>query len=120
MSAVPLTGCRCTEPARPGAWEEFSGRPMTGQLATRIPDLALRVAEELDRLRLPARLAGGVLRVAAYDLIYEAQPAHYDDWLAVVRYVEDVPGERFVDYVSSLTAAGPLLPAGDVSGGDDR
>jgi len=120
MSAVPLDGCRCTELAPPGAWEEFAGRPMTGQLSTRIPDLHLRVAEELVRLRLPAGLAPGVLRVAANDLIYEAQPAHYDDWLAVVRYVEDVPAERFVDYVSSLTAGGPLVPADEGTGQPSR
>jgi len=120
MSAVPLSGCRCVDLARPGAWEDYAGRPMTGQLATRIPDLNLRIAEEMVRLRLPARLVPGVLRVATNDLIYEAQPAHYDDWLAVVRYVEDVPAERFVDYVSSLTAGGPLVPADDPSGGYQR
>jgi hypothetical protein len=61
-----------------------------------------------------------VLRVATNDLIYEAQPAHYDDWLAVVRYVDDVPADRFVDYVSSLTAGGPLADASDATGGYDR
>jgi len=111
LSAVPLSGCRCVDLARPGPWEEYAGRPMTGQLATRIPDLNLRIAEEMVRLRLPARLVPGVLRVASNDLIYEAQPAHYDDWLAVVQYVEDLPADRFVDYVSSLTAGGPLVPA---------
>ena len=120
MSAVPLTGCWCVDLARPGAWEEYAGRPMTGQLATRMPDLNLRTVEEMVRLRLPAALVPGVLKVAANDLIYEAQPAHYDDWLAVVRYVDGVPAERFLDYVSALTAGGPLAPAGDAKGGHDR
>jgi len=116
-SALSVSGCWCPAFPRPAAWEEFAGRPMTGQLATRLPDLALRVAEELVRLGLPAGLLPGVLAAATSDLLYEAQPAHYDDWLAVVRYIDDLPAEQFVDYVSMLTAGGPLVPVEPSRGG---
>jgi hypothetical protein len=120
VSAVPLDeGWRTLFP-QPAAWEEFAGRPMNGQLATRVPDLVLRVAVELSRRRLPARLAPGVVTVATNDLLYEAQPAYHDDWLAIVRYVLDLPAERFSDYISSLTADGPMTPAGETRGGEPR
>lgn len=105
---------------QPAAWEEFAGRPMNGQLATRVPDLVLRVALELSQRQLPALLAPGVVTVATNDLLYEAQPAYHDDWLAIVRYVLDLPAERFSDYISSLTAGGPMRPAGKTNGDQDR
>lgn len=110
MSALPTRGCACPEFPAPEAWEEFAGRPVSGLLGTRLPDLTLRAAQELGARHLPAVLLPGILAVAMNDLVHEAQPAHHDDWLAIVRYVRDLASERFVDYISSLTAAGPLVP----------
>jgi hypothetical protein len=36
--------------------------------------------------------------------------AHQDDWLAVARAAQAVPADRMADYVSALTADGPLVP----------
>lgn len=111
MSAVPTIGCACAVFPVPDAWEIFAGRPASGLIGTRVPDLTLRIAQELHARGLPAALAPGILTVAMNDLLHEARPAHHDDWSAIVRYVEDLSSDRFVDYVSSLTAAGPLVPA---------
>jgi hypothetical protein len=39
-----------------------------------------------------------------------ARMAHRDDWFALVRAAQSIPRDRFLDYVSALTAAGPLVP----------
>jgi hypothetical protein len=111
MSAMPTVGCPSTQSPDPGAWEEFGGRPMSGLLSTRLPDLTLRAAQELRARGLPSTLLPDILAVASMDLGHEAQPAHHDDWLAIARYVQELPAERFTDYISSLTANGPLVPA---------
>jgi hypothetical protein len=119
MSALPTTGCVCLAFPAPGPSEMFAGRPALGLIGARLPDLALRAAQELHVRGLPAALAPGILAVAMNDLQHEAQPAHHDDWIAVTRYVRGLDTERFVDYISSLTAAGPLVPAESGRDGGD-
>jgi hypothetical protein len=95
--------------ARP--WEEFAGRTANGQLATRFIDLHLRVAEMLVQYRLPASLMPAVLAPALADLIHEAPLGHPDDWYALGAYVAGVPDDRLLDYIASVAAGGPLVPA---------
>jgi len=120
VSALPTTGCACLAFPEPDAWEAFAGRPASGLLGTRLPDLTLRVAQELKVRGLPAALAPGILAVAMNDLLHEAQPAHHDDWPAIVSYVRSMASERFADYISALTAAGPLVPAPAARAGGER
>jgi hypothetical protein len=107
---LPLTGCLCVEMPRPRPWEEMTGRPATGQLATRGVDVALHVAETLAALRLPAALAAGVIAYASLDAVERAQPAYFDDWPAFARTILALPRERMVDYIAALAANGPLMP----------
>jgi hypothetical protein len=106
-----LTGCYCNRFPVPGPWETYSGRPGTGQLATRVPDLTLRVAELLDELEAPAALLPAVLSLATQDFIDEVPALYPDDWPAAVAYARAVTRERVEDYIASLTATGPLRPA---------
>jgi hypothetical protein len=108
-SMVPVSGCLCLRMPLPLRWEEFSGRPSTGLLATTIPDLTIRVAELLAELRLPAMLARGVLAAAAQDLLDEAQPLHSADWNTLVAQAGSISRDRLADYVSSLASGGPLI-----------
>ncbi|MBI3263552.1 MAG: hypothetical protein HYZ58_10445 [Acidobacteria bacterium] len=108
-SMVPLSGCLCLRMPLPLRWEELSGRPSTGLLATTIPDLSFRVAELLAELRLPAALTRGVLAAAAQDLLDEAQPLHSFDWHTLVAQAGSISRDRLADYVSSLASGGPLI-----------
>lgn len=89
-------------------WEELAGRAAEGQLAARAPDLALRVAEGLHDLGLPAALAPFVLELAAHDLTDEVHPACLEDGLAVARHARGLGREQLEDYVSALVGEGPL------------
>ena len=71
--------------------------------------LPLRVAELLADLKLPAALAHGVVQYATWDLIMGVQMADIDDWLALTRSAQALGGDQFADYVSALTADGPLV-----------
>ncbi len=118
---TPLTGCPCLEFPQPQGFEEFAGRPMSGQLAARVPDLILRTAELLARQGLPATIARDVLAVATQDFVDRAEPAYSDDWVALVRYVYELPDEQLQDYVSSVAAQGPMIAVSDSdSGGHAR
>jgi len=64
----------------------------------------------LAELKLPAALAPGVLSFAAWDLMVSAQMSEPDDWLAVIRAAQALSRDRITDYVSALTADGPLVP----------
>ena len=110
-ATTPLDGdLRLAWPvARP--WEEVAGRSANGQLATRFVDMTLRVAETLAQFGLPASLAAGTLAPALADLIHEAPLGHADDWYALAAYVSRLPEDRLSDYISSLAAGGPLVPA---------
>jgi hypothetical protein len=89
---------------------ELGGRISDGLASGQIADLHLRTAEWLAEVNLPAALAPGILRSALWDLAMNTVMADPDDWLAVVRAAQAVPADRMADYVSALTADGPLVP----------
>jgi hypothetical protein len=109
-STLPLDGSLCLRMPAAEPWELRSGRPATGILGTRGADVALRTAEALAELRLPALLAHGVIAYAMQDAIDAAQPAYFDDWSAFERAVRAIPPYRIADYIAALTANGPLVP----------
>ena len=116
VAVLTLTGCLCLEMPDAIAWEERTGRPATGQLATRGADVALQVADLLASLHLPASLAPGVVAFAMQDVSDQAQPSHFDDWDDFSRAVRDLSRERLIDYISALAADGPLVPLPAPSG----
>jgi hypothetical protein len=90
---------------------ELGGRIHGDAMASaQIADLQLRTAEWLAEMNLPAALAPGILRSALWDLAMNTRMADPDDWLAIVRAAQAVPADRMADYVSALTAVGPLVP----------
>ena len=92
--------------ARP--WDDFAGRADTGQLATQIPDLTLRLAEETSRLGLPAALVPGMLASAVQDYWYGVEMRFTDDFGAMARAAARLRPERAEDYVAALAGSGPL------------
>lgn len=110
MAQTPRTGCLCLQFPAPPAVHRVSGRAGSGLLTSRIADLTLRVLERLHELALPAVLARGVLASALHDYLDDVRPVHGDDWWTLVAHVDRVPPERFDDYISALTAGGPLVP----------
>jgi hypothetical protein len=109
LSALPIDGSLRTRLCDLTPWESVAGRPMTGRLAAFGPDLNLRMAEALAAGDLPAVLAPAALAGAVQSLIDEVQPAYMDDWHSLVTYVRRLPAERFEDYISLLTADGPMV-----------
>jgi len=109
-AAVALDGCFCLRLSPATAWEEYAGRPSSGQLATQLADLMLRTAQALSGRRLPALLMRDVAAFAMQDAMDAARPAYFDDWLSVAFAARDLSDDRFDDYVAALTAAGPLIP----------
>jgi hypothetical protein len=90
---------------------ELGGRIHGDAMASaQIADLQLLTAEWLAEMNLPAALAPGILRSALWDLAMNTRMADPDDWLAIVRAAQAVPADRMADYVSALTAVGPLVP----------
>lgn len=112
-ASLPLTGCLCLEMPRSRPWEDFAGRQTTGVIATRGADVALRVAEALAALHLPATLAPGVLAFALQDVSDLTEPSYPDDWGAFARAARELSNDRITDYVAALTANGPLVPQED-------
>lgn len=110
-AVTPLTGCVCLAMPRPIAWENLSGRPAAGLLATLGADVNLRVADALSARRLPAALMPGVLAYAMQDVLDDARPAFFDDWPAFGRAARAIADDRIDDYVAALAADGPLVPA---------
>ncbi len=113
VAARPIDGSLGTRMPRRLAWRERSGRPGSGLVAAQVADLHLRVVEWLAERRLPGRLAPSILAQAAWDLAMTAQVSGPDDWLPVVRAAQAVSSQRLEDYVSALTAGGPLKPASE-------
>jgi hypothetical protein len=109
-AAGPLDGCFCLRMPDATAWEEYTGRASTGQLATQLADVTLRTAEALSARHLPAMLTRDVAAFAMQDVMDLARPAYFDDWLSVAFAARDLKDDRFDDYVAALTAAGPLVP----------
>jgi hypothetical protein len=98
-------------PPPPGGHDDLLGQRLEGLHAARASDLVLRVAAELHSRHLPASLVPGVLSLFVQDLVQEATPLSHDDWLALARFAEEAPSERFDEYVSALAGEGPLVPA---------
>lgn len=110
-AALPTTGCLCLRMPEPGAWEDLSGRPSGGLLATLGADVNLRLAEALAARRLPAALMPAVLAFAMQDALDGARLAYLDDWQAFGRAARAIAEHRIDDYIAALTADGPLVPA---------
>jgi hypothetical protein len=68
------------------------------------------VALALAELKLPAALARAVLATAMQDYVDRVKPLHADDWLTMVRSAQALSKARIDEYVSALTASGPLVP----------
>jgi hypothetical protein len=114
-AASPLDGSLALRlPGDP--WEEYAGRPGMGLLGSQLADVSLRTALALDELHLPAAIGRAVLSYAMQDVLDRAQPAHFDDFLAMAFAARDLENDRFEDYVAALTASGPLLPQAAAGG----
>jgi hypothetical protein len=109
-AAVTIDGCFCLRQSAATAWEEYSGRPSSGQLATQLADVMLRTAQALSARRLPAALMRDVAAFAMLDAMDAARPGYFDDWLSIAFAARDLSDDRFDDYVAALTATGPLIP----------
>jgi hypothetical protein len=116
VSSAPLSGCLCLRFPPPEPWDDATGHPGDGQLATTVPDLALRMAQMLKELGLPASLVPAVLVGATADVLDEARLADGDDWPTLVRFIRSISSERARDYIALLTALGPLVPLEDEPG----
>jgi hypothetical protein len=109
-ATLPLTSCACLQMPRARAWEDLSGRPAQGIMATRAADVSLLVADALATRKLPAALAPGIVALAMQDALDGARPAYFDDWTGFTTAVASLPAERMEDYIAALTAAGSLIP----------
>jgi hypothetical protein len=115
-SMLPLTGCVCLQMPRARAWEELTGQPALGLLATRSAEVTLLVADTLASLQLPASLAPNVVAFAMQDVIDGARLPYFDDWSSFERAVRELPRDRLTDYIAALAANGPLLPVQNTDG----
>ncbi len=94
----------------PSQWENLSGRADGGLIATQLPDLTLRMAEETVRLKLPAQLIPGLLTFATQDFWHDVDSRFPDDWPAMARQALALSPSRVEDYVAALAGDGPLRP----------
>ena len=94
----------------PAQWENVSGRADGGLIATQVPDLTLRMAEETVRLKLPAQLIPGLLTFATQDFWHDVDSRFPDDWPALGRQALALSPSRVEDYVAALAGDGPLRP----------
>jgi hypothetical protein len=94
----------------PAPWDNLSGRADGGLIATQLPDLTLRLAEETVRLKLPARLIPGLLNYATQDFWHDVDSRFPDDWPALARQALALSASRVEDYVAALAGDGPLRP----------
>jgi hypothetical protein len=94
----------------PEPWENLAGRADGGLIATQVPDLTLRLAEETARLQLPAQLIPGLLAYATQDFWHDVDARFPDDWPAMTRQALALSPSRVEDYVAALAGDGPLRP----------
>ncbi len=113
VAARPIDGSLLVRMPRGHTWEDFQGPRGVGLLSGQMADVHLRVAEVLADLKLPAVLAPDVAAYAGWDVMTSAGMAEPDDWFALARAADALPEDRMLDYVSALTATGPLVPATD-------
>jgi hypothetical protein len=108
-AAPAMPGCLCPQMPDARPWEEKTGRPGTGLLATHHVGVLLQVADALASLQLPAALAPAILSFAAQDVLDRAEPAYSNDWGAFERAAQTISVDRLRRYVSALTTDGPLV-----------
>jgi hypothetical protein len=118
VSSALLSGCLCLRFPPREPWDESTGHPSDGQLATMVPDLAVRIAQLLADLGLPAALVPAALVAATPDVMEEARLAGSDDWPTLVRFIRSISRDRAEEYLALLTAIGPLVPVSDEPGPD--
>jgi hypothetical protein len=92
------------------SWTTLAGRKSTALVPALVPDLAIGMAEALDRLRVPAALGRGVLLMAAQDLLDSLRTNHDDDWMTLVDRARRVAAGPVEDYVAGQTIWGALIP----------
>jgi hypothetical protein len=110
MTNEPLDGSyRLAFPDRT-AWESFAGRPGAGQIAARLPDLILRLAELLSDLEVSAALLPATFAYAAQDFVDEAPAMHTEDGHALMQQARALTRTRVEDYLAAVAARGPLRP----------
>jgi hypothetical protein len=106
----PLNNRLGTAMPPPSPWENLGGRADGGLIATQLPDLTLRLAEETARLKLPAQLIPGMLTYATQDFWHDVDSRFPDDWPAMTRQALALSPSRVEDYVAALAGEGPLRP----------
>jgi hypothetical protein len=94
----------------PNPWESYSGRSDGGLMATQLPDLTLRLAEETAKLGLPAAIIPALLAYATQDFWHDVESRFPDDWPAMARQALALSPSRVEDYVAALAGEGPLRP----------
>jgi hypothetical protein len=105
-----LAGRLTTTMPPPTPWDSFGGRSDGGLIATQLPDLTLRLAEETARLSLPAPLIPALLTYALQDFWHDVDSRFPDDWPAMARQALALSPSRVEDYVAALAGDGPLRP----------
>ncbi len=110
-SRAPLDGSLRLAFPDPSAPQRYSGRSGSGLMAARMADLKLAVLERLVEVSLPVALTPGVLAAALQDFLDDVRLAYFDDWLSMARRSREISADSISDYVSALTAGGPLVPA---------
>ncbi|MFN2445826.1 MAG: hypothetical protein ABR606_09635 [Vicinamibacterales bacterium] len=108
VPAEPVDGRLIPAMPQSAPWENHAGYADDGRMATQVPDLTLRLVEEMARLRLPARLLPALLAFAVQDFAHEVDARFADDWPALVRAARAVTSTRIEDYVAALAGTGHL------------
>jgi hypothetical protein len=115
-AAPPASMCLCL--VTPAISWDMQRRPRDAETALgSMLDLSLRVAVELERRRLPAALAPGVIALLTTDLIEQFSLPHPLDLEGVGEVLRRLPPERFDDYIAAVAARGPLVSIGEGRGG---
>jgi hypothetical protein len=112
-SEIQRTGCYCLGFADPPAPQRPSLQSATSTVASVIADLQLKVLSEAAALHLPGSLVRGIHAAALQDYLDNARPAYIGDWWTLGELARTLSRERVLDYVSALTAGGPLVPASE-------
>lgn len=109
-TASLFSGCLCLRMPRAIVPEVIVGRYLDGLMATRSPDLMLRIAVLLAEMKMPARLAQAVLSYGMRDFLDAVQPAHGADLAAFSEQAEKLSRPMVEDYLGAIAAIGPLRP----------
>ncbi len=110
VHSEPLHSRLRTAMPPPVPWENFGGRADGGLIATQMPDLILRMAQETARLTLPAQLIPALLTYATQDFWHDVESRYPDDLPAMSRQALALLPQRVEDYVAALAGDGPLRP----------